>query len=235
MPKQETDTISSVREAIPGLEELAIAIDNYRYPCFVYDFSNKQEIDLGSMAEVEGFIRERLVSSDTERVKDGLSNVLFWGYYRSGRRNYRVNKFRALDSRKLRHAVNVFASLQGSALSDLKRLKLPEFGCLSFLSKLRTFLDPSAFCVMDLKLRDNIPTLSHRFKVYNPLKPTYIPVTRSNEESYVWWVGLCRKTALQMAGPIVRRPVDVERGFFQMVDSKKADRAESLIRQLDQT
>jgi len=228
------DTISSVSDAFPVLEELAVAIDNYSYPCFVYDFSKNQEINLGSMAAVERFIGDRLLSTDIERVRDGLSNVLFWGNYNSGYRTYRVDKFRAaVDSQTLRQAVDVFASLQGCAISDMKRLKLPGFGCLSFLSKLRTFLDLSAFCVIDLKLRRDIPALKEKFKAYGP-KPTSIPVTQFNEESYGWWVGLCRKTALQMAGEVVRRPVDVERGFFQMVNTKKADNADSLIRQLDQ-
>jgi hypothetical protein len=223
-----------VSDAIPALEELALAIDNYSYPCFVKDFSKNQKNDLGSMTEVERFIGERLLSTDIERVRYGLSNVLFWGNYNSGYRDHRVNEFRAaVDSKSLIHAVHVFASLQGCAISDLKRLKLPGFGCLSFLSKLRTFLDPSGFCVIDLKLRRDIPALKEKFKAYGQ-KPTSIPVTRFNEESYGWWVGLCRKTALQMAGAVVRRPVDVERGFFQMVNGKKANNADSLIRRLDQ-
>ena len=221
-------------DAIPRTKKLAVAIDKYSYPCVVFDFSKNRESVLGSMAKVERFIRERLVSTDTERVKDGLSNVLFWGYYRSGGlRDYRVEHFRdGVGLRSLKQAADVFAALQGSAISDLKNLNLPGFRNLSFLSTLRTFLDPSAFCVIDLKLRRSIPTLTQRFRAYGR-NPTSIPATRFNEESYRWWVDLCCKTALSMAPP-VRRPVDIERGFFQMVDSGKADLADALIRQLDQ-
>jgi hypothetical protein len=97
-------------KAIPELKELAVAIDNYSYPCVVYDFSKDQEIDLGRMAKVETFIREQLLSADTKRVKDGLSNVLFWGHYRSrGRRDDRVKKFRTgVDSKSLKRTVKVF-------------------------------------------------------------------------------------------------------------------------------
>ncbi len=214
-----------------ALQSLARAIRNYSYPCIVYDFRLEQEIQLKSVVGVECFIQEQLMSTDTERVKDGLSNILFWGYYRSpGRRNRRVQSFRnGVDSRQLICAVNVFASLRGCAIRDLKRLNLPQFRYMSFLSKLRTFLDPSAFCVIDLKLC-KIPAIARKFSVYE----TYIPVTEQNEESYSWWVNLCGRAAktVQISACGSVRPVDAERGFFQLVDDKETALADSLIWEL---
>lgn len=87
--------------------------------------------------------------------------------------------------------------------------------------------------MIDLKLR-KIPAIAHRFKVYDPKKPTSIPATEANQESYAWWVSLCRKASQHVEIPGgVARPVDVERGFFQLVERDKIDLADFLIRELD--
>jgi hypothetical protein len=83
-----------------------------------------------------------------------------------------------------------------------------------------------------LKLRA-IPTVAQTFKVYHASKPTYIPVTQANEESYMWWVNVCLKAARAVESTGVIRPDDAERGFFQMVESGKIGLADLLIRQLD--
>lgn len=215
-----------------ALGTLSAAIDGYSYPCVAYDFQVGREVSFRNMAGVETLIAEQLASYDLERVKDGLSNVLFWGFYRSsGRRDDRVKKFRAsVTSEKLGLTIEAMSSLRGCAIGELKRLRLPQFANLSFLSKLRTFLDPSAFCVVDLKLR-TIPIIAQTFKVYHASKPTYIPVTQANEEAYMWWVSVCRKVAAAVESAGAVRPVDAERGFFQMVELGKTDLADRLIRQ----
>jgi hypothetical protein len=214
-----------------SLQSLARAIRSYSYPCVVYDFRLGQEIQLQGMVEVERFIQDLLMSTDIEKVKDGLSNILFWGYYRSpGRRNHRVQNFRTrAEPHQLARAVTLFASLRGCAIRDLKRLDLPQFSHMSFLSKLRMFLDPSEFCVIDRNLC-KIPAIARRFSVY----PTYIPATEQNEESYSWWVKICGKAsdAIEIAEHTSVRPVDAERGFFQLVDDKQIVLADSLIRKL---
>ncbi len=215
-----------------ALLSLASAIQNYSYPCVVYDFRLEQALQLKSMVEVECFIQAQLMSTNTEQVKDGLSNILFWGYYNwPGMRDRRVQSFRSVvDSSQLMTAVRLFASLRGCAIRNLKRLELPCFSNLSFLSKLRTFLDPSAFCVIDRKLC-TVPTIAGKFSMYK----TYIPVTKENEESYSWWVNLCGKaaTAIQIVGDRSVRPVDAARGFFQLVNEKQGVMADSLIQELN--
>ncbi len=175
----------------------------------------------------------RLRSTDLNRVKDGLSNVLYWGHYRSpGVRDKRVRNLRnGVDSKQLRRTMEVFASLKGPAIRQLKDLGLPEFSNFSFLSKLRTFLDPDTYCVIDLKLRA-IEALKDRFKVNTNTKPTCIPVTAQNETSYEWWVRLCGKAATVVSKDQSLRPVDAERGFFHLVESGKVHLAHSLIQQL---
>ena len=81
-----------------GLRKLSAAIESYCYPCVAWDFQLGREIRFRSISEVEELFAEQLHSTDTERLKDGLSNVLFWGHYSRGGRG-RVKKFRAgIDS-----------------------------------------------------------------------------------------------------------------------------------------
>jgi hypothetical protein len=218
-----------------GAEEFAAAIRDYSYPCCVFDFETGAEILLDCMLDVESFIRERLRSTDPNRVKDGLANVLYWGHYRApGVRDTRVRNLRnGVDSKQLRRTVETFASLQGPAIRQLKKLDLPEFSNLSFLSKLRTFLDPHAYCVIDLKLR-SIQAVKDRFKANSETKPTCIPVTKQNEQSYEWWVRVCGEATRIVSGDQPLRPVDAERGFFRLVEDDKACLAHSLIRRLCQ-
>lgn len=197
----------------------------YSYPCSVFDFDAGHERQLQTMIEVEAFINTRLTSSDPSQVRDGLSNILYWGHYRSrGRREERVRKLREnVDRSKLLAVIDAFRRTDIS-IRQLKNLSLPEFSNFSFLSKLRTFLDPTRYCVIDLKLL-TIEALQGRFKQY----PTYIPVTIENEKSYQWWVRLCTTAAHAVTEDQVFRPVDAERGFFHLVDSGKAELASILI------
>ena len=93
-----------------------------------------------------------------------------------------------------------------------------EYRKLAFLSKFRTFLDPERYCVLDRKLL-KIPELQNRFEQ----QPTYIPANTSNEEAYEWWVDICRRIADWLGPP--QRAVDVERGFFHLVDTRQIDAA----------
>ena len=84
-------------------QELCAAIDANDFPMVTYDFGPEpdEEFDSESVVihqnviEVEGTIRRQLFSVGLNGVKDGLANVLFWGYSTlPGRRSNRVPRFR---------------------------------------------------------------------------------------------------------------------------------------------
>jgi len=87
------------------------------------------------------------------------------------------------------------------------------------------YLDPDHFCVLDKKIASLAP-LAIRLK----REKTYIPITAYNERAYKWWVDSC--LALGSRLQIKVRPVDVERGFFQLVNDKQVYLAEKLLSSL---
>jgi hypothetical protein len=192
-------------------EALLKSIAAYNYPAVAYDFVLAREVEFRSMRELDRHLCGLLRSTDTGQVKDALSSIVYWGNYHAGYRMRRVKRFRdEVDDGQLRAASGAFPTLSGTGLQQLKSLGLPQFSNMAFLTKLRTFLDPDHFCVLDSKIATLAP-LAARLKLY----PTCIPVTASNDTVYTWWVDACRSLACQL-GPGVR-PVDVERGIFHLV------------------
>ena len=64
---------------------------------------------MGSICDVECFVRLQLLSQDLGEVRDGLSNVLYWGFYNAGYRDCRVEDFRQrVTLAKLRDASDLF-------------------------------------------------------------------------------------------------------------------------------
>jgi cyclic pyranopterin phosphate synthase len=209
----------------PGLAVLERAMEAYSYPVVAFDFENDRELKFPTMRDLECHIQTNLLAGDAVRLKDALSNILYWGFYRMGIRAVRVERFRSqVTADHLECAVAILPNLSGPGILDLRKLRLPEFGKFTFLSKLRTFLDPETYCVLDRRLLQ-IPALKVRFKE----DKTSIPVTAKNEEAYLWWVRTCRRIADALTPP--RRPVDVERGFFHLVDTGQIDAADTVLRQ----
>ena len=84
-----------------------------------------------------------LTSSDPEGLKNGLSNVLYWGYAQMGIRDIRVQRFRSnVNVSELNRACDLFQRSTLPSVLEIKKLRLPEFSGLSFVSKIRTFLGP---------------------------------------------------------------------------------------------
>jgi hypothetical protein len=213
------------------LEELRRAAGAYDYPAVTYDFGNGRERQHGSMSTVEEEIRSALRSPDPAAIRDGLSNILYWGFYRSpGRRDYRVDRFRQeVTAHQLGLAGHTFLRLTGPALRRLKDIQLPGFSQVSFLSKIRMFLEPDSYAVLDLKIAKLLadPRLpeSLKVKVFSA-----IPVTAENERTYERWCMLCRRLARECAGTPWLRAVDVERALFYLIDKRKLDLAIVILR-----
>ena len=203
---------------------LVKAIRAYQYPAVTYDFAEGRERAFGSMVDLERYLKTLLSSANVHSLKDGLSGIIFWGFYRVGFRDHRVKVFRSevCDAQLLR-AGEAFATLEGPGLMSLKRIDLPQFSNMAFLTKLRMFLDPEHFCVLDEKIASLSP-LAARLKT----QETYIPVNAHNELVYKWWIDCRYSLASRLPNKV--RPVDVERGLFQLMDDGQSALAEQLLR-----
>ena len=206
-------------------EILVKAIRAFDYPPVTYDFVQDCERPFGSMRALESHLQNLLHATDERSVKDGLSGVLYWGYYRVGYRDYRVKRFRErVTDRGLRQAIQVFQDLEGIGLRSLKKLALPEFSNMAFITKLRVFLEPERYCVLDSKIASLGPLAARLMR-----QKTSIPINDENERAYAWWVDVCGSLSRRLQMRPKPRPVDVERGLFHLVDDGRREEAEWLL------
>lgn len=208
------------------------AIAAYNFPRVVYDFTAGAERQHTSMLGVEQEIRDCLLSEDVQTIKNGLSNVLYWGYARIGFRDRRVQRFREkVTADQLLVARTLFSRLQGPGVIAIKKLGMPEFSGLSFVSKVRMFLDPTRYVTLDktlMRLRDgDRPTIFH--KVPMSRDRTTIPITRAMEAFYEEWCNLCREiAATDLRKPDIRA-ADVERGVFYLIGNDQLGLAAEIL------
>jgi hypothetical protein len=135
-----------------------------------------------------------------------------------GLADVRVGHFRTTVSpTQLRAASLLLSGSPRPTLLSIKKLGLPQFSGVSFVSKVRMFLDPVSSATLDqqiMKIRGVRPTT-----VLAAVRPgkTTIPVSAANSAAYEAWcerLDYIRKTYL----PAVR-VVDIERGLFHLIQS----------------
>jgi hypothetical protein len=208
------------------VDDLGEAIAAYRFPAVYFDFDKGREVRAPDMRSVEAAIGGMLVSAATDRIRDGLANVIYWGYAQIGYRNDRVRRFRAQVTAD---ELGRFASLVRSGspgLMAIGALRLPQFSGISFVSKVLTFLDPKRYCVLDkqllkLGLGDGARAL-HRVAA-----GTQIRITTDNEDAYDSWRAECGAISDRYFGGR-HRVVDIERGFFQLVQTNRVGAAREM-------
>lgn len=211
--------------------DLRDAIRNYDYPTQLYDFARKQPVSYKTMRELETELRMGLVSGDPIKVKYALANIVYWGNVQSAYVLYRIHTFlEKVRDAEIHKAMQLFSNPSNISLKDIKRLGLPQFSNMSFVSKLRMFLDPGNCVALDRKLLKpkecDMRTLFHEITE----RPTYIPITDHNCRQYDKWCEKCRNTAncyFQNSGIIA---VDVERGIFHLVDKGELNKAAYLVK-----
>ena len=119
------------------IEILRNAIEGYNFPCGYYDYENDCEVSHQAMYPVEKAVRNDLISGNNDSVKNGLSNVLYWGFAKIGFRDTRVNKFRSeVRSGQLHDAAILFQHHENIDLMEIKSINLPQFSGMSFVSKI---------------------------------------------------------------------------------------------------
>ena len=210
------------------IELLRSAITEYAFPKVYYRFDVREEVQASEMTHVEKYIGELLRSPDPERTKYGLANVLYWGHAQAGYRGRRVNRFlEAVSTHQISEFQNCVSGPDIPSLRAISRIGMPEFRNLSFISKALMFLSPKSHCVLDRQIAKLRPEDARRSLNGLRVQPTYIPVTQHNETIYAQWRAECLDISTRyFAGTY--RPVDIERGFFTLIQRDELDLARQI-------
>ena len=220
------------------------AAAEYSYPAKTYDFTEETESEHCEMSCVERLIRAQLTSESRSQVKDGLSNVLYWGYVRQGGIGpHRVRQFRKkVTDDQLDGFVECRRRSACIRIEELQRLGLPEFSAMSFSSKVLMFMCPDRYPVLDLK----IARFAHRQPAQSldrpsglsallnlKFYPTSIPLTGRNMRAYREWSRWCCEIADAVNAVVLPdinlRAVDVERAIFWCIDRESETEARCLL------
>ena len=245
------------RMTLPGspLDDYAAllckALERYSFPPVTFDFESERECchdglvrPHEAMRGVEKCVGELLRSPDARAVRDGLSNVLYWGFAQQpGLQRDRVHRFRdriqPSDPRLdgfMKFVNSMTSQAAAELLIDLRRLGLPQFSQMSFTTKILMFLDPSRFAVLDLKIARVAKQCGfssmQELRIY-----TAIPITRANADCYGRWTSWCEGIAGRvngMPGAPCRNlsAVDVERAVFSLAALGLTDDARRLLADL---
>ena len=212
------------------LKELQDAVQRYDYPKVTYDFRTKRELKHPTMREVETAIKSDLMSTHLDSVRCGIASVVYWGHRRAGYHWYRVERFlNDVTEQQVRQAMGCFHSMRGAGLGSIKRLRLREFSNMSFVSKLRMFLDPRQFVVLDQTLMElEFASNQTLFKQVKQRK-TYVPITGPNERRYEEWSHLCTRASKTYFRGTDVIAVDVERGIYQLVNEGQLEMAAEIV------
>ena len=203
------------------ITQLRDSINGYAFPAVYYDFIRDEEIVAMAMPHVEMVIANLLRSNDTIQAKHGLANVIYWGYAQIPFRNNRVNTFLSkITDKEFSPFKSLVRDNNTPTLVELRNVHMPEFSGVSFVSKILMFLDPANYCVLDqqlaqLRTHDSPKALNNLTFRQND---TQIRITNQNQHVYNAWCYECRvinQTYFQGE----YRLVDVERGFFNLVQN----------------
>ena len=206
---------------------LCDALRSYDFPAVTCEFmtdGNLKPCRHDSMLEVESHIGSLLRSADRAKIKDGLSNVLYWGWARKPMLGkHKVEKFRRArgirnaDDRRAagRHVttdmIQRFASVVESMRSAhtcaspttraadlllaIKNVRLPQFSRMSFTTKITMFLNPACYPVLDLKIARAINSCKSSPLPNLRISGTSISITRDNAAAYENWARWCQEIA----------------------------------------
>ena len=199
--------------------QLRNAINCYEFPAVYFDFAQNIKIQAAEMRTVEEYIAHLLRSEEITQTKRGLANVLYWGYAQIGYRNNRVREFMDnVTDDQVHNFQQLVADNIVPTLIEIKNIRMPQFSGISFVSKIFMFLNPTDYCVLDqqiAKLRTNGSKKSLNRLVFGP-NDTQIRITRHNQAVYENWCNECRWISQEYFRGLFR-VVDVERGFFNLI------------------
>ena len=229
--------------------ELCAAVVAYNYPsvtCYDFDAFLRRggyvpyEQKHPNMEGVENVIGKQLASQDLQEIEDGLSNVLYWGY--ANDRRFLRHKIQRLREEVTYQQLETFEDAVGGAekidLDIIESMHIPEFGQMSFASKLLMFLSPDTSPVLDTTIaefaqRFNIPPLCN---IKLSWDGNSIPMTNAeNMKIYKRWSTWCSAIAKRVNDEPSStcdnlRTVDVERAIFWQIQKCDYSKAHSLLK-----
>jgi len=213
------------------IELLGQAIQDYNFPCVYYDFNNDDEISAPNMIPVEKAIRNNLISGSIENVKNGLSNVLYWGYAQVGYRDTRIIRFRSeVSNRQLQDAASLFQQHDDLDLLEIKSIKLPQFSGMSFVSKIMMFLNPNKYVILDRQIlkMNQVPISTLLNEIIFGDGENQIRISKNNNRVYLNWCNKCSEIS-ELIFDGQYRAVDIERGFFKLIQNKEIIQAATIL------
>ncbi|MCX5886412.1 MAG: hypothetical protein NT096_10970 [Proteobacteria bacterium] len=212
------------------IAQLDAAITGYAFPAVYFDFNNGLQITAQNMVDVEAVLNSQLRSQEVVSTKHGLANVLYWGYAQIGYRKNRVKDF--MNNVSHQQILDFQALINGNnvpTMMEVKSICMPQYSGISFLSKILMFLNPSAYCVLDKRLTKLRTPGSP--KILNELiyrqTETRIRITYHNEAVYNGWRNECSAIS-QLYFQDNYRAVDVERGFFNLIQQNHLIEAQAI-------
>ncbi|SPD74227.1 conserved hypothetical protein [uncultured Desulfobacterium sp.] len=120
--------------------------------------------------------------------------------------------------------------MNDDCLNDIKEIGLPQYSGMSFISKIRMFLDPTKYVVLDqqiLKMNGTtFDTVLKQIKFGD--KETQIRISKANIAVYQQWCDKCREISHSIYSGEYRA-VDVERGFFTLIQHSKVELAAQIL------
>ncbi len=168
------------------------AIKNYSYPP-IYSFgvgTPIEVINVENTTTLEGIISKLLRSDCVKDVKNGLASVIYWGNNTAGYASHRTITF---NENVTEPQIQSFMALVREGipqLVEIKKIGMPQFSGISFISKILAFLDPDKHCVLDLKLSRSLSVVNGR-SLNGVRFTTTIGVTKNNSSIYYAWTKEC--------------------------------------------
>ncbi|WP_010424725.1 zinc ribbon domain-containing protein [Anaerophaga thermohalophila] len=206
----------------------------YDYPKKLFDFKTKKEVEFANYRQLETNIQKKLKSNEPEEIKDGLSNVLFWGYYRTGYGVVRINRFREKVTIKQLMAFHNLVINNNFSPINIKKVRLPEYSGFSFVSKIIMFLNPQNYVILDKKimqLKDDCNENNPLTNIAYREKDSGIRINKNSQIYYYEWCKLCKKIAKEFLNS--EYAVDAERGFFKLVENKQHNYGKRIISKVE--
>ena len=212
------------------IEQLRGAITGYAFPAVYFDFNNGLEVVAQNMLEVEAALAGQLRSQEVASTKHGLANVLYWGYAQIGYRQNRIDKFiNNVSDQQIKDFQALLTANNIPTMMAIRHIGLPQYSGISFISKILMFLNPRAYCILDQQLAKLRTPKSP--KILNDLvfsqNETQIRITNNNETVYNGWRNECSAIS-QMYFQGTYRVVDIERGFFNLIQRNNLLNAQAI-------